>query len=461
MFVSNTHTLITFMGLCCSSSNRPGRQFGFLRTPLLGGDDEQDGYNAQQHSRSNDLRDSELEAFESDMLNGNGDCRITMIDFESLTLGPRIGGGAEGIVYKGTWGRSGKFPVAIKEMGKYEQRGHEQRAKLAKFKHEASILATLRHPNIVTFYGVSMHAPDSGNERLGSLGVKNRLTATSLGLGDSVVRTANSLAGQRRGGFTSEEGAPAGLAREGSGVAGHVHCYLVTELCRNSLDNHELRAVLRRDRTGKLWSVVSQIVCGMAYLHENGICHRDLKRQNILLDDAWRTVKICDFGLSSILKRDAQSMSVMVGTPAYMAPELIVSNLDTRLEFSLAIDVFSFGVLLWALWCNENPYQRELEEQNLNSYTLLERIASGMRPTCSADMPKSLATVIHACWQHENDRRPTFAALVERLEADHSGWGLLDKSAQKAMLRQRKGVVSSSGTQSAPISIPGPNLSLQ
>jgi len=416
------------MGLCCSTSNRRIGNFGFLRTPLLGGDEHEPPPSYFNPRRStDDLSATELEHFETEMIGGGeGDHRITMIEFSSLALGDRIGGGAEGIVYKGTWGR-GKFPVAVKEMGQYEQRGREPRVKLQKFKHEASVLATLRHPNIVTFYGVSMHAPDADIARLGSsLGGSSAVqNASSLGLGDSLVRTP----------LWRESGSLGGGGGH-DGRAGPVHCYIVTELCRNSLDNHELRDVLRKDRSGKLHAVVSQITSGMNYLHENGICHRDLKRQNILLDDEWRVVKICDFGLSSILKRDAQSMSVMVGTPAYMAPELIVSNLDTRLEFSLAIDVFSFGVLLWALWCNENPYARELVEQRLNSYSLLERITQGMRPQCPADMPRGLREVVEACWQYDNHARPTFPELAEQLACDPSGWGLLGKKAQKQLRKQ-------------------------
>eukprot|EP00937_MAST-01D_sp_MAST-1D-sp2_P001029 g1029.t1 len=382
-----------------------------------------------------DLRNEAQEALDEE--------KVTLIDYDTLTFGPKIAQGADGVVYKGTWGKS-RFPIAIKEMGRFGRLAKEQRVKLEKFQHEALILARLRHPNIVTFYGVCMRLRGGGT-----------LGSSQTNWSDPSVPSARSAAA---------------MAASAAAAQSVISCFLVTELCRNSLNNPELRRALQHDRSGKLHSVVAQLVAGMAYLHENGVAHRDLKRQNVLLDDDWRVVKICDFGLSSIRNSDAQSMSVMVGTPAYMAPELIVSNLDTRLHFSLTIDVFSFGVLLWALWCNKNPYADELKLYRLNSFTLLERIATGMRPIVPPTCPRKLHDVICRCWQQAPGDRPSFQELAQQLKSDPTGFGLLDNAAQQRIqthhtarraslgsIRRRSG---GSGSTS-PIAIPAGKKTIQ
>ena len=73
------------------------------------------------------------------------------------------------------------------------------------------------------------------------------------------------------------------------------------------------------------------------------IIHRDLKSQNVLLDDSMRC-KLCDFGLA------ASEVSGQ-GTPCYMAPELL-----RNMKFDEKVDVFAFAVLLWEMFTRKRPY---------------------------------------------------------------------------------------------------------
>lgn len=66
----------------------------------------------------------------------------------------------------------------------------------------------------------------------------------------------------------------------------------------------------------------AQIVMAVGYLHKKGIMHRDLKLENILVDNAGY-LKIIDYGLAKTLKRD-QLSKTFCGTPEYLAPEMVL-----------------------------------------------------------------------------------------------------------------------------------------
>ena len=75
------------------------------------------------------------------------------------------------------------------------------------------------------------------------------------------------------------------------------------------------------DRTN-FYDIALGICHGMGYLHSKPVVHRDLKPENVLLD-ASNTVKLCDFGVSRIVGTDNTAMTGQIGTPSYMAPEMI------------------------------------------------------------------------------------------------------------------------------------------
>lgn len=109
-----------------------------------------------------------------------------------------------------------------------------------------------------------------------------------------------------------------------------------------------------------------QIIAGVEYCHRNLVVHRDLKPENLLLDSKYN-VKIADFGLSNVM-RDGHLLKTSCGSPNYAAPEVISGKLYAGPE----VDVWSCGVILYALLCGSLPFDDE------NIPNLFKKIKGGI-----------------------------------------------------------------------------------
>ncbi|CBZ53562.1 hypothetical protein NCLIV_033490 [Neospora caninum Liverpool] len=96
-----------------------------------------------------------------------------------------------------------------------------------------------------------------------------------------------------------------------------------------------------------------QIVSGVDYCHRHMICHRDLKPENVLLDTNMN-VKVGDFGLSNFM-RDGDFLKTSCGSPNYASPEVVSGKAYAGPE----VDVWSCGVILYALLCGSLPFDDE------------------------------------------------------------------------------------------------------
>jgi 5'-AMP-activated protein kinase catalytic alpha subunit len=127
-------------------------------------------------------------------------------------------------------------------------------------------------------------------------------------------------------------------------------------------------------------SFFHQIISGVEYCHFQKIVHRDLKPENLLLD-ANLNIKIADFGLSNLM-RDGDFLRTSCGSPNYAAPEVISGHLYAGPE----VDVWSCGVILYALLCGSLPFDDE------SIPNLFKKIKSGMYalPTHLSQLAKNL-----------------------------------------------------------------------
>jgi serine/threonine protein kinase len=139
--------------------------------------------------------------------------------------------------------------------------------------------------------------------------------------------------------------------------------FLVMEMCvGGDLFDRIMEMEHGRYPEEKARQCMRNILDGLCYLHSKGVAHRDIKPENILLcskhDDV--NIKISDFGLAK--RVDATSrLRTIVGTPIYYAPEIsrCLGAVAGLAEYSVEADMWSLGVLLYALLFGRLPWQLE------------------------------------------------------------------------------------------------------
>ena len=139
--------------------------------------------------------------------------------------------------------------------------------------------------------------------------------------------------------------------------------YLIMELCKGG--NLVTRMKNNKYKEKAAANLMEQIVAAIAYCHEKGICHRDLKPQNVLFCDESPNspVKVVDFGIGKIfdpsltnLQNDIKTefkikkMDSQIGTMYFMSPEIIKGSYNEK------CDIWSLGVILYFLLCGYPPF---------------------------------------------------------------------------------------------------------
>ncbi|OQR83921.1 protein kinase [Achlya hypogyna] len=169
------------------------------------------------------------------------------------------------------------------------------------------------------------------------------------------------------------------------------------------------------------FTTIMRIVRGLVYLHtfEPPIIHRDLKSRNVLLDSQKGT-KLTDFGTS----REAADagMTNGIGTYQWMAPEIIMGT-----EYTIAADVYSFGVILSEMSTHDVPYGDIKNPTTGRSYTqqaIMSKVASGeLRPTFEQyETPAWVRDLGMQCLAQDPSDRPTslmLTTILLRVKAEY------------------------------------------
>jgi serine/threonine protein kinase len=125
----------------------------------------------------------------------------------------------------------------------------------------------------------------------------------------------------------------------------------------------------------------SQLLCAVRFLHiDRSIVHRDLKLENTLLD-AHGNIRLIDFGFAKVCSSD-QLLSSRCGSPAYVAPEIVTGS-----TYSSAVDIWSLGVILYALTTGSLPFNGRSIEQQLTQVVFID-------PAFPPSMPRDLKDLL-------------------------------------------------------------------
>lgn len=323
------------------------------------------------------------------------------LSMEDFVIIEKIGSGAFGNVFKADFKDT---IVALKTLNIDAADPDDPDFKLAvvEFKKEVEILAQLRHPNILYFFGACLKPP--------SFAIATEFMEMGS-LKDFIHKTA----------------------------------------ARKRLFDWPLKKKIMLD--------VSR---GLKFLHDQNMIHRDLKPANVLLDAGF-VAKVADFGLSKRetlnsfsqtktakgkLPRSASAsgsgsgsgsgsnsansnfgnsqMTSFVGSPLWMAPEVVRGE-----AYNSSCDVYSFGIVMWEVLTEGNPYDEQLKKIPASQIPYKVATDKDFRPILpdiesllegnqnlqyEAKSLNEYTELMQRCWTHEPSSRPTFTEVVQQLK---------------------------------------------
>jgi tetratricopeptide (TPR) repeat protein/predicted Ser/Thr protein kinase len=282
-----------------------------------------------------------------------GDPGPTLPSYCPTQIGPyealtEIGRGGMGIVFKAWDGRLGRF-VALKMLPSGLQATQSARKRLLT---EASLLARLTHPDIIRVYDVG----------------------------------------------------------EQGGVS-----YLAMEFVEGEQLQHRLREgpALTVKQVAQWGESIARAV---HHAHLQGVLHRDLKPANILLQqegDGSLRPRVADFGIARLFEHEQHSTqsSHLVGTPAYMAPEVLDGSVGSSPPPS--VDLYALGVMLYEMLTARTPHAG----QSLAELMLVTNFHEPIPPgRWRAGIPRDLETIVLKCLERKpTDRYASAEALADDL----------------------------------------------
>ena len=182
--------------------------------------------------------------------------------------------------------------------------------------------------------------------------------------------------------------------------------YLVMEY----LPGITLRELVREQRrltVPQAISILDAVLSGLAAAHKAGIVHRDVKPENVLLAEDGR-IKIGDFGLARATTANTASGAQLLGTIAYLAPELV-----TRGTADARSDIYAIGIMLYEMLTGEQPYKGEQPMQ----IAFQHATDSVPRPSVkNPGVPEQLDELVLWATEKSPDERPLDAReMLQRL----------------------------------------------
>eukprot|EP00210_Caulerpa_lentillifera_P007287 g6966.t1 len=354
----------------------------------------------------------------------------------SVTLGPLLGAGSFGKVFKADWnGATVAVKVVVHDGLNYLGTSAQR---------EASLSSDLHHPNIVQTFlqttreirSTELLAPVTpSNDEEGGLYFNQRSSSHV----QSAIGPSNNHGGAGYFDLNDLDQDPLGLVG-GVGALpdpfGEANTEDWTEeaeaLSQNSADRKEtwmiqefcdmgsLEKAIRKGkfvRNNQLEMVLVVETCvdicrGMIYLNNRNIIHGDLKSSNILINGSFSEekgfiAKVADFGLSRELGMHASHIKTRTtGTVTHMPPELFKEE-----KMTAASDVYSFGIVMWELVSKESPLE------GVPHFLIIKKILyDNWRPTFAEGIPSCYIQLAQRCWAEDSSQRPLIQQVLNELE---------------------------------------------
>lgn len=335
--------------------------------------------------------------------------------FVDVRLGPLIGRGAYGKVYRGTW-NGNTVAVKVIEMSDSKLGLTTEELCIKNPIFEAVLSSNLSHPNVVQTYLYATRPINGTNgleraqswEPHSSTGTASMNSGGGGGCGGNFDGTTNSAG---VGLFKDPETAALASAL--------TEVWLVSEYCNRGplLTAIERGAFLTQPATAygqpnliAVLQTLQELAAAMAYLHSNNILHGDLTGGNVLLtasdkDARGFTSKVVDFGLSRVMQGEYMRTKTL-GCAEYMPHELITQGILTK-----AADVYAFGVITWEIYLGKRAWE------GLKPSEVLRKVANKEQLKFPSHTPHRLRVLGEKCMAIAPTERPTMNEVLNEVNA--------------------------------------------
>lgn len=203
-----------------------------------------------------------------------------------------------------------------------------------------------------------------------------------------------------------------------SGISTEGIAYLVMELLkgRNLTEELEEKGTLNLQRCIEIMIAVCDV---LAEAHSVGIVHRDIKPDNIFLNETkdGEVIKVVDFGIAKMIgdnaDKDIKSLTAtgaFLGTPVYMSPEQLENkNIDGK------TDIYSLGIMLYQMLIGKTPFQTDSGNIFSLIYMHLSKEPTPLREL-NREIPKSIEDIVMRTLAKDPEKRPTATELVKEFK---------------------------------------------